>query len=193
MARLNLMELIDMREYLSQEIDKTNKILDNPTEAVERYTAILEEPARDEFLSKKEVANVFYNCSLARFEIAEKLYQAGKPREAFQEMWLAKSDIRNASLGYTSHKAIKACLDRITFYDKQREIYLSAAKATETAMAIMTMSKKRKATTECSSFLEHKYHVKKTRPLLAAVSIFPEEITILDKNDQHADLSLQFS
>ncbi len=84
------------------------------------YTAILNTPQNTEYLSAKEIADVFYNRSLNHMEICGSHFSRGEYIEAIKDMRRADSDIKNAEIRYDQTTDISACKQRMSEYRNTR-------------------------------------------------------------------------
>ena len=108
-----------MRKKLTALLARADKTK-NMHKRLDIYTAILNTPQNTEYLSAKEIADVFYNRSLNHMEICGSHFSRGEYIEAIKDMRRADSDIKNAEIRYDQTTDISACKQRMSEYRNTR-------------------------------------------------------------------------
>ena len=108
-----------MRKKLTALLARADKTK-NMHKRLDIYTAILNTPQNTEYLSEKEIADVFYNRSLNHMEICGAHFSSGEYIEAIQDMRRADSDIKNAEIRYKQATEKNICKERMSEYRNTR-------------------------------------------------------------------------
>lgn len=109
-----------MREHLIAQLQKANNS-SNFAENHQIYSMLLQSSELYEFLSQKEIADIYYNRALNGYDLAQLAERDQDYRGALLYMRYALSDLRTAQVKYSlmSHRLM--CQKKMTEYNEYRE------------------------------------------------------------------------
>jgi len=110
-------------------VNRTNQTK-NMDRGLSLYTQVLNTVNLNSYLSKKEIADTYYNRSLNHIEVANFYWTHEKDYSNIHyHLRMALSDIRNAQIRYPDEGSKQVCADRIGEYNNMRLIVINAREA----------------------------------------------------------------